>query len=71
MDAATFNKKELRRLLCGIEEAELTVRGFPLSVAALRKQLHLREGGTVHFIATSLANNTKLLLKVQTVNCEL
>lgn len=66
-DAATFNKKELRRLLNGVEAAELTVRGFPLSVAALRKQLHLREGGTAHFIAASLADNTKLLLKVQAI----
>lgn len=64
VDQATFNKKELKRLLQGLEAAELTVRGFPASVATLRKQLRLRDGGDAHFIATTLADNTKLLLKV-------
>ena len=64
LDYATFNKKELRRLLEGVEAAELSVRGFPASVATLRKQLHLRDGGDAHFIATTLADNTKILLKV-------
>ena len=64
LDYATFNKKELKRLLEGVEAAELSVRGFPASVATLRKQLHLRDGGDAHFIATTLADNTKILLKV-------
>lgn len=64
VDTATFNKKELRRLLCGVEAAELTVRGFPLSVASLRKQFHLREGGTAHFIATTIGKQ-KMLLRVE------
>ena len=63
-DFATFNKKELKRLLAAVDAADLTVRGFPLSVASLRKQLHLREGGAHHLIATTLADNTKILLKV-------
>ncbi len=67
VDQATFNKKELKRLLQGLEAAELTVRGFPASVATLRKQLRLRDGGDAHFIATTLADNTKLLLKVMPV----
>ena len=64
VDQATFNKKELKRLLQGVEAAELTVRGFPASVATLRKHLRLRDGGDAHFIATTLADNTKILLKV-------
>ena len=70
-DSSTFNKKELKRLLAGIDAAELTVRGFPMSVAMLRKQLHLRDGGSVHFIATTLADNTKILLKVSPPNSKL
>ena len=65
LDSATFNKHDLKRLLSGIDAADITARGFPLSVAALRKQLHLREGGTTHLIATTLADNTRVLLKVQ------
>ena len=65
LDSATFNKHDLKRLLAGVDAADITARGFPLSVAALRKQLHLREGGTTHLIATTLADNTRVLLKVQ------
>ena len=65
LDFATFNKKELKRLLAGVDAADLTVRGFPMSVASLRKQLHLREGGNTHLIATTLSDGTKLLLKVR------
>ena len=64
-DASTFSKRDLRRLLADTPAAELSVRGFPTSVATLRRQLHLREGGTVHLIATTLADNTRLLLKVE------
>ena len=65
VDSATFAKHDLRRLLQGVEAAELSVRGFPTSVAALRRQLRLREGGTAHFIATTLADGTRVLLRVE------
>ena len=68
VDIATFNKKDLKRLLQDIDAADLTVRGFPLSVASLRRQLHLREGGSHHLIATTLSDNTKLLLRVQPIS---
>lgn len=64
-DSSTFAKADLRRLLSNIKAAELSARGFPVSVAALRRQLHLREGGTAHFIATTLADSSRHLLKVE------
>lgn len=64
IDQASFAKNDLRRLLTGIKAAELSTRGFPMSVAALRRQLRLREGGTAHFIATTLADGSRQLLKV-------
>ena len=64
-DVSSFSKSDLRRLLAGVDAADLTVRGFPMSVASLRKQLHLREGGNTHLIATTLSDGTKLLLKVR------
>lgn len=60
----SFSKSDLRAMLAGISAAELTTRGFPMSVAVLRRQLRLREGATAHFIATTLADGSRQLLKV-------
>lgn len=43
-------------------KANLTVRNFPQTVATLRKQLNLREGGAVYILATTLLNGDKRLL---------
>lgn len=64
LDQATFSKKDLKRLLADIDAADLTVRGFPMSVAALRRQLRLREGGQHHLIATTVGQQ-KYLLRVE------
>lgn len=64
---STFSKKDLRAFLADVLEADITVRGFPLSVSALRKQLRLREGGSNHLIATTLANGQRCLVKVKRV----
>ena len=64
-DSASFAKADLRRLLAGLSAAELSVRGFPMNVAALRRQLRLREGGTAHFLATTLADGSRRLLRVE------
>lgn len=65
VDSCSFAKSELRRLLADVPAADLTLRGFPGSVATLRKQLHLREGGSTHLIATTLANGNRQLVKVE------
>ena len=65
MDSCSFAKSELRRLLADVPAADLTLRGFPGSVAQLRKQLHLREGGSAHFIATTLADGSRHLIRVE------
>lgn len=64
---SSFSKKDLRAFLADVTEADITVRGFPLSVSALRKQLHLREGGSNHLIATTLADGQRCLVKVRRV----
>ncbi|MBR1665399.1 MAG: hypothetical protein IJ699_04160 [Bacteroidaceae bacterium] len=63
--SCSFAKSELRRLLADVPAADLTLRGFPGSVAQLRKQLHLREGGSAHFIATTLADGSRHLIRVE------
>lgn len=58
-----FSKKELRSLMSGISQANLSIRNFPDSVAGLRKRLKLKDGGTTYLFATTLNNGEKVLLK--------
>lgn len=57
-----FHKKEVSRLLGGERRANLAVRNFPSTVAQLRKQLKLAEGGDRYLFATTLADGRKVLL---------
>ena len=58
---SSFNKKDLRRSLSGIDKANLAVRNFPMSVADLRKRLKLKEGGDSYLFATTDTENNHLL----------
>lgn len=62
-DHCSFAKKELKRLLAGISQCNLTIRNFPTSVAELRKRLKLREGGNTYLFATTLSDGTHALLR--------
>ena len=58
-----FGKKGLKDFLQGMEKANLTIRNFPSSVAELRKRLKLKEGGEDYLFATTLADESKVLIK--------
>ena len=58
---SSFNKKELRRSLSGIDKANLAVRNFPMSVVDLRKRLKIKEGGDIYLFATTDAESNHLL----------
>ena len=58
-----FGKKELKDFLQGLEKANLTIRNFPSSVAELRKRLKLKEGGEDYLFATTLVDESKVLIK--------
>ena len=62
-----FGKKELKDFLQGMEKANLTIRNFPSSVADLRKRLKLKEGGEDYLFATTLADESKVLIKCKKV----
>ena len=62
-----FGKKELKEFLQGMEKANLTIRNFPSSVAELRKRLKLKEGGEDYIFATTLADESKILIKCKKV----
>ncbi len=51
----SMNKRELKAALAGIDQANITVRNFPMSVAELRKRLKLKEGGDIYLFATTIA----------------
>lgn len=62
-----FGKKELKAFLQGMEKANLTIRNFPSSVADLRKRLKLKEGGEDYLFATTLADESKVLIRCRKV----
>ena len=59
---SSFNKKELKRYLSGITKANIATRNFPLSVAELRKRLKLKDGGETYIFATTLSNESHMLV---------
>lgn len=58
---SSFNKKELRRTLSGIDRANLSIRNFPMSVADLRRRLKMKEGGETYLFAATDAHGSHLL----------
>lgn len=59
---SSFNKKELKRHLSGITKANIATRNFPLPVAELRKRLKLKDGGETYIFATTLSDESHVLV---------
>lgn len=59
---SSMNKRELKEKVPPLQQANITVRNFPLSVAELRKRLKLSEGGHNYIFATTLADGHHVLL---------
>ena len=59
---SSFNKKELKRHLSGITKANIATRNFPLSVAELCKRLKLKDGGETYIFATTLSDESHVLM---------
>lgn len=59
---SSFNKKELKRHLSDITKANIATRNFPLSVAELRKRLKLKDGGETYIFATTLSDESHVLV---------
>lgn len=62
---APYNKKAKQTLLPDLEQANLAVRNFPLSVAELRKTLKISEGGEAYLFATTLRGEEKVLIRTK------
>lgn len=62
-----FTKHGLRVLIGDLSQANLTTRNFPTSVASLRRQLRLSEGGEAYLFATTLGNGQHALIRCERV----
>lgn len=58
----SFSKADLKMLRTQAPQANISIRNFPGSVADLRKRLKIKEGGSLHIFATTLADNTHRLI---------
>lgn len=58
---STMNKRDLKAALSGTQQANISVRNFPLSVAQLRQRLRLDDGGNTYIFATTLVNGMHAL----------
>lgn len=58
-----FHSRLAKTLHKDIPIANITTRNFPLSVEELRKRTKIKEGGDVYLFATTLTDNTKVLIR--------
>lgn len=58
---SSMNRQELKKVLEGVDHANITVRNFPMTVAELRKRLHLKDGGEVYIFATTVSDGAHRL----------
>ena len=57
-----MGKRELKTALGGVTHANIATRNFPMTVAALRKKLRLKDGGDTYIFATTDARQRHVLL---------
>lgn len=60
------NKKDIKQYLT-MKQANISTRNYPLSVAEIRKQTKLKDGGNDYIFATTLANEKKVLILCEKV----
>lgn len=58
-----FSKRGVKMLLQDVSQANLTIRNFPSTVAQLRKQMKIKEGGDVYLFATTLSDGKHALVR--------
>ena len=58
----TLNKRQLKETLSSLQQANISVRNFPMSVAELRKRLKLRDGGDTYIFATTTREGERVLI---------
>lgn len=64
------NKKNIRHFASQTYNVNIAVRNYPMSVAEIRKQSGLQEGGNTYLFATTLADNKKVWIVCEKVEKE-
>ena len=62
-----FNKKNIKSFFKEHPKANLTTRNFPLTVSQLRTQYKIKEGGELYIFATTLRDNSLVLVLCEKV----
>ena len=60
-----FDKKSAKALFKSLSKANITTRNFPLSVSELRTQYKIKDGGETYIFATTLYDESKVLIVSQ------
>lgn len=58
-----FQKAGLKDFLHGMKQANIAIRNFPSTVEKLRKRLKLKDGGNIYLFATTLADNSRRIVR--------
>ena len=58
-----FQKGNLKSFMQDIRQANLTIRNFPSTVEDLKKRLKIKDGGNIYLFATTLSDDTHVLIK--------
>ncbi|AUC17039.1 SAM-dependent methyltransferase [Tenacibaculum sp. SZ-18] len=62
-----YNKKEIKKHLPS-KKANITVRNFPKTVAQVRKETKLSDGGNIYIFFTTLNNGSKVMIISEKIN---
>ena len=57
-----FDKKSAKTLFKSLQKANITTRNFPLTVSELRTQYKIKDGGETYIFATTLYDDSKVLI---------
>ena len=61
-EVVPFDKKSAKALFKSLSKANLTTRNFPLTVSELRTQYKIKDGGETYIFATTLYDDSKVLI---------
>ena len=62
-DTIPFGSRVCKGLSSDIPQANISVRNFPISADDLRKRTRIVDGGDIYLFATTLSDNSKVLMK--------
>ena len=62
-----FQKANLKSFMQDIKQANMTIRNFPSTVDDLKKRLKIKDGGNIYLFATTLSDNTHVLIRCKKI----